>query len=132
MYLPQEYQELYDLANLSPIVITFMLIGVISFLMTLALFLKLFLSKFENVKFIFYLTIFMGITLLLVNLAESYYAEDTVIDRAKLLETTYYKSLDEPIREHLNRKVIKTNDKVVSYDLYQETKKYNEAIKTLN
>lgn len=109
-----------------------MLIGVISFLMTLALFLKLFLSKFENVKFIFYLTIFMGITLLLVNLAESYYAEDTVIDRAKLLETTYYKSLDEPIREHLNRKVIKTNDKVVIYDLYQETKKYNEAIKTLN
>ena len=84
MYLTQEYQEIYDLANLYPIVITFMLIGVISFLMTLALFLKLFLSKFENVKFIFYLTIFMGITLLLVNLAESYYAEDTVIDRAKL------------------------------------------------
>lgn len=61
-----------------------------------------------------------------------YHTENALIDTTKLLETAYYKSLDEPIREHLNRKVIKNNDKVVIYDLYRETQKYNEAIKTLN
>ena len=61
-----------------------------------------------------------------------YQTENAVIKKDKLLDTSYYKSLDESIKDHLNKNVIKNNDKVVIYELYQETQKYNEAIKTLN
>ena len=132
MLLPQEYQELYNQSDLLTISISLILISLIALLISIILLFKFFIQKREKIKWIYFSFGFAVLAMAMTMNLQWYHTENAVIDKAKLLETSYYKSLEEPVREHLNRKVIKNNDKIVIYDLYQETQKYNEAIKTLN
>ena len=132
MLLPQEYQELYNQSNLLSLSITLISISVIALLFSIIFMLKFFIKKREEIKWIYFSVVFAMFAAVMLMNFQWYQTENARIDKNKLLETTYYKSLDKSIKDHLNRKVIKNYDKVVIYDLYQETQKYNEAIKTLN
>ena len=132
MLPPQEYQELYNQSDLLTISISLIFISLIALLISIISLFKFFRKKRKEIKWIYFSFVFAGFAMVMQMNFQWYQTENAVIKKDKLLETAYYKSLDEPIKEHLNRKVIKANDKVVIYDLYQETKKYNEAIKTLN
>jgi hypothetical protein len=132
MLLPQEYQELYNQSDLLTISISLILISLIALLISIILLFKFFIQKREKIKWIYFSFGFAGLAMAMLMNCQWYQTENAVIKKDKLLETAYYKSLDDSIKDHLNKKVIKTNDKVFIYDLYQETQKYNEAIKTLN
>lgn len=132
MLLSQEYQELYNQSDLLTISISLIVISLIALLISIILLFKFFIQKREKIKWIYFSFGFVGLAMAMLMNCQWYQTENAVIKKDKLLETSYYKSLDESIKDHLNKKVIKTNDKVVIYDLYQETQKYNEAIKTLN
>lgn len=132
MYLSQEYQELYNQSDLLTISISLIFISLLALLISIILLFKFFIQKREKIKWIFFSFGFSGLAMAMLMNCQWYQTENAVIKKDKLLETSYYKSLDESIKDHLNKKVIKTNDEVVIYDLYKETQKYNEAIKTLN
>ena len=132
MLLPQEYQELYNQSDLLTISISLIFVSLIALLISIILLFKFFIQKREKIKWIYFSFGFAALAMGMLMNCQWYQTENAVIKKDKLLETSYYKSLDESIKDHLNKKVIKTNDKVVIYDLYQETQKYNEAIKTLN
>lgn len=132
MLLPQEYQELYNQSDLLTISISLILISLIALLISIILLFKFFIQKREKIKWIYFSFGFAVLAMAMIMNCQWYQTENAVIKKDKLLDTSYYKSLDESIKDHLNKKVIKTNDKVVIYDLYQETQKYNEAIKTLD
>ena len=129
MLLPQEYQELYNQSNLLSLSITLISISVIALLFSIIFMLKFFIKKREEIKWIYFSVVFAMFAAVMLMNFQWYQTENARIDKNKLLETTYYKSLDKSIKDHLNRKVIKNYDKVVIYDLYQETQKYNEASK---